>query len=103
MNYGASTGGVDSGWSKYGLFMCRTSDGATMLIDPRQRTDDGSFSNTIRMTGSQDTGTNSYVFNASLIMSGNSTMKLVAASSHKINQSDIVTTKLQLKALYGLM
>ncbi len=96
---------VNADWLRYVLFMGRTSDGVTMCIGCRDKTDEGNWGNTIRLVGRLDTGSATYLMGAALAVSNASTnqFKVVSCSRHTMNKDNMAGTKLQFKALYGLM
>lgn len=96
---------VNADWSRYVLFMGRTSDGVTMCIGCRDRTDEGGMGNNIRLVGRLDTGSATYLLGAALTIANASAnqFKVISCSRHTMNKDDMNGTKLQFKALYGLM
>ena len=96
---------VNADWTRYVLFMGRTSDGVTMCIGCRDRTDEDGFGNTIRLVGRLDTGSATYLMGAALSVANASAnqFKVVSCSRHTMNKDNMAGTKLQFKALYGIM
>ena len=96
---------ISSGWSKYQLFMARTSDGVTMMLGFRYVDDNGKTENnqaTIRFVGCCDDGTTSYLFKANVLINGN-TLKLIQCSKHKIATEGITGEALALKSIHGII
>lgn len=96
---------ISSSWSKYQLFMARTSDGATMMLGFRYVNDDGNTEDnqaTIRFVGGYDDAISSLFFKANIVIKGNN-LTLAQCSNHKLSSGGIEGKVLSLKSVFGIL
>lgn len=96
---------ISSSWSKYQLFMARTSDGATMMLGFRYVNDSGNTEYnqaTIRFVGGYDDAINSLFFKANIVIKGNN-LTLAQCSHHKLSSSGVEGKALSLKSVFGIL